>query len=85
MPSGQFYILDKPELSFTCNYHLDNVADRAFESRMLLEIQKANQPVEVFAPLSIGQSMVFVSPSGEAKNLFLISETATHFIFSSRA
>jgi len=35
MPSGQFYILDKPELSFSCNYHLDSVADRAFESRML--------------------------------------------------
>ncbi|MDU6078424.1 MAG: hypothetical protein E6662_08145 [Pantoea sp.] len=52
---------------------------------MLLEIQKENQPVEVFAPLSIGQDMVFVSPSGEAKNLYLISETDTHFIFSSRA
>lgn len=85
MPSGQFYILDKPELSFACDYHLDSVADRAFESRMLLEIQKENQPIDVFTPLSIGQSMVFVSPSGEAKNLFLISETPTHFIFSSRA
>ena len=85
MPSGQFYILDKPELSFTCNYHLDTVADRSFESRMMLEIQKENQPVEAFASLSIGQPVVFVSPSGEAKNLFLISETATHFIFSSRA
>ncbi|WP_236722763.1 hypothetical protein [Pantoea latae] len=85
MPSGQFYILDKPEHSFSCNYQLDTVADRAFESRMLLEIQKENQPVEVFAPLSIGEEVVFVSPSGEAKNLFLISETDSHFIFSSRA
>lgn len=85
MPSGQFYILDKPELSFSCNYHLDTVAERAFESRMLLEIQKENQPVEAFSSLSIGQEVVFVSPSGEAKNLYLISETATHFIFASRA
>jgi len=85
MPSGQFYILDKPELTFSYNYHLDSVADRTFESRMLLEIQKENQPVEVFAPLSIGQEVVFVSPSGEAKNLYLISKTDTHFIFSSRA
>lgn len=85
MPSGQFYILNKPELTFSCSYHLDSVADRAFESRMLLEIQKENQPVEVFAPLSIGQEMIFVSPSGEAKNLYLISETDTHFIFASRA
>lgn len=84
MPSGQFYILDKPELSFSCNYHLDTVADRSFESRILLEIQKENQPIEVFAPLTIGQDIVFVSPSGEARNLFLISETDTHFIFSSR-
>ena len=85
MPSGQFYILDKPELSFSCHYHLDTVADRAFESRMLLELQKENQPVEAFAPLSIGQDVVFVSPSRKAKNLYLVSETDTHFIFSSRA
>lgn len=85
MPSGQFYILDKPELSFTGDYHLDSVADRAFESRMLLEIQKENQPIEAFTSLSIGEGVVFVSPSGEAKNLFFISETPTHFVFSSRA
>ncbi len=30
MPSGQFYVVDQPELNFTANYHIDTVNDKPY-------------------------------------------------------
>lgn len=84
MPLGQFYILDNPDIEFTGNYQIDTVNDKSFPSRVVLEIQKQAQPVEAFRSMSIGQDITFVSSSGEATHVYLISETENHFIFSSR-
>lgn len=85
MPSGQFYIIDHPELTFTASYHIDTVNEKPFKSRMLLEIQKQLQPTEAFDTARIGQEVTFVSSSGEAQRLYLISNTDDRLVFSSRA
>ncbi|KAF6667412.1 hypothetical protein HFD92_04680 [Pantoea sp. EKM101V] len=84
MPSGQFYVIDQPELSFTANYHLDTVNDKPFPSRLVLEIQKSVQPTDAFAAFSIGHEVTFVSSSGEAQRMVLISDTPDELVFSSR-
>ncbi|ORM51800.1 hypothetical protein HA41_13945 [Pantoea conspicua] len=85
MPSGQFYIIDHPELTFTASYHIDTVNEKPFKSRMVLEIQKQLQPTETFDAVSIGQEVTFVSSSGEAQRLYLISNNDERVVFSSRA
>ena len=84
MPSGQFYVVDQPELSFTANYRLDKVNDKSFASRMVLEIQKQSQPTDAFDAISIGHEVTFVSSSGEAQRMVLVSDTADELVFSSR-
>lgn len=84
MPSGQFYVVDQPELSFTANYRLDRVNDKPFVSRMVLEIQKQSQPTDAFDAISIGHEVTFVSSSGEAQRMVLVSDTDDELVFSSR-
>lgn len=85
MPSGQFYILDHPDLTFTASYHIDTVNEKPFKSRIVLEIQKQLQPTEAFDAVSIGQQVTFVSSSGEAQRMYLISNADDQLVFSSRA
>lgn len=84
MPSGQFYVVDQPELNFTASYHIDKVNEKPFTSRMVLEIQKQIQSTEAFDTLSIGNEVTFVSSSGEAQKMVLVSETDKELVFSSR-
>ena len=85
MPSGQFYVIDQPELNFTANYHIDTVKDKPYPSRMVLEIRKQSQPTEAFEAVSIGYEVTFVSSSGEAQRMVLISDTEDELVFSSEA
>jgi hypothetical protein len=85
MPSGQFYVIDQPELNFTANYHIDTVNDKPYPSRMVLEIRKQSQPTEAFEAISIGHEVTFVSSSGEAQRMVLISDTEDELVFSSEA
>ncbi|MDH2068591.1 hypothetical protein [Pantoea sp. GD03673] len=84
MPSGQFYVVDQPELNFTASYRLDTVNDKPFPSRMVLEIQKQSQPTDAFDAISIGHEVTFVSSSGEAQRMVLVSNTDEQLVFSSR-
>ncbi|WP_313652412.1 hypothetical protein [Pantoea sp.] len=86
MPSGQFYVVDQPELNFTASYHIDKVSEQpaASASRMVLEIQKRIQATEAFDALSIGNEVTFVSSSGEAQKMILVSNTEEQLVFSSR-
>lgn len=84
MPSGQFYVIDQPELNFTANYRIDTVNDKPFNSRIVLEIQKQQQPTEALGAMSIGHEVTFVSSSGEAQSMVLVSDTDDMLVFSSR-
>ncbi|THB85291.1 hypothetical protein E1N66_05945 [Pantoea allii] len=85
MPSGQFYVVDQPELNFTANYHIDTGSDKPYSSRMLLEIRKQSQPTDAFAAINIGHEVTFVSSSGEAQRMVLVSDTDDELVFSSEA
>jgi len=50
----------------------------------VLEIQKSVQPTDAFAAFSIGHEVTFVSSSGEAQRMVLISDTPDELVFSSR-
>jgi len=85
MPSGQFYVVDQPELNFTANYHIDATNDQSSPSRMVLEIRKQSQPTDAFEAFSIGHEVTFVSSSGEAQRMVLVSDTDEELVFSSEA
>ncbi|MGD9424371.1 hypothetical protein ACLHDD_04205 [Pantoea sp. NSTU24] len=72
MPSGQFYVVDQPELNFTASYHIDKVNEPSADSasRMVLEIQKRIQSTEAFDALSIGNEVTFVSSAARRKRWF---------------
>lgn len=78
MPSVQMHIKDQPEYTFTGNYYTTDV-----DGKSRFEIQKARQPVEAFQGKEKGDAVTFVSPGGEAEEMILESETATHLIFTS--
>ena len=83
MPSVQMYIKNHPEYAFTGNYYTTNPQENEAVTRTWFEILKERQPAEAFAEMAEGDCVVFVSPVGEAEEMLLINETASHFIFSS--
>ncbi|WP_313701826.1 hypothetical protein [Pantoea sp.] len=78
-------MVDQPELNFTANYHIDTVSDKPYSSRMLLEIRKQSQPTDAFEAINIGHEVTFVSSSGEAQRMVLVSDTDDELVFSSVA
>ena len=83
MPSVQLHIKDHPEYAFTGNYFTEQPADENASLRRHFEILKATQPAEAFQDLNQGDIVTFVSASGEAEEMLLVNETATHIIFAS--
>nr|WP_254772446.1 hypothetical protein [Pantoea varia] len=78
-------MVDQPELNFTANYHIDTVSDKPDSSRMVLEIRKQSQPTDAFEAISLGHEVTFVSSSGEAQKMVLVSDTDDELVFSSEA
>ncbi|MFH8134566.1 hypothetical protein ABU178_10340 [Pantoea osteomyelitidis] len=83
MPSVQMYIKDRPEYAFTGNYYTTNPEENEAVTRTWFEVLKERQPTEAFNDITKGDRVVFVSPVGEAEEMLLINETASHLIFSS--
>ncbi|MGK3140920.1 hypothetical protein [Pantoea sp. C2G6] len=77
-------MIDQPELNFTAHYRIDTVNDKPFDSRMVLEIQKQSQPVDALGTIGVGHEVTFVSSSGEAHPMYLVSDTDDQLVFSSR-
>ncbi|QHM70736.1 hypothetical protein [Mixta intestinalis] len=84
MPSVQLHIKDHPEYAFTGNYSTTQANTEGTQPCSQFEIQKATQPVEAFQDLIQGDTVTFVSASGEAEEMVLSEETAAHIVFISR-
>ncbi|MDU4094361.1 MAG: hypothetical protein E7H57_13965 [Pantoea sp.] len=84
MPSFQLHIKDHPEYAFTGNYFIEQPAGEDASPRSHFEILKATQPAEAFEELTQGDTVTFVSASGEAEEMLLMSETPSHIMFISR-
>lgn len=85
MPSVQLHIKDHPEYAFTGNYFIEQPEGENAFPRRHFEILKATQPAEAFATLAQGDTVTFVSASGEAEEMQLSDETPSHIMFISRA
>lgn len=83
MPSVQMHIKDHPEYAFTGNYYTTHPEENEAVTRTWFEILKERQPTEAFNEMTKGDRVVFVSSVGEAEEMLLINETASHLIFSS--
>ncbi len=84
MPSVQLHIKDHPEYAFTGHYFTEQPAGENAPLRRHFEIQKATQPAEAFQDLIQGDTVTFVSASGEAEGMLLSDETASNIILVSR-